>query len=343
MKGIILAGGKGSRLYPITYGVSKQLLPVYDKPMIYYPLSLLMLAGIRDILVITSPGDEALFMPALRDGSQWGVNISYAPQPKPEGLAQAFIIGQDFIAGDSCAMVLGDNLLYGQGLGEKLRQAANQKSGATVFAYNVHDPERYGVVEFDETGTALTIEEKPKKPRSNWAVTGVYFYDNKVVEIAKTIKPSWRGELEITDVNNVYLQRGGLRVQQLGRGYAWFDAGTFDSLAEATEFVRVMERRQGQKIACPEEIAYSQGYIGHRALEALSVELDKSGYGAYLRRLVDEGRSVGSRWATQSEPRIRPVPEVRKRKQPATAEELLDMAAPLLTEPAALPPGGPAE
>jgi glucose-1-phosphate thymidylyltransferase len=291
MKGIILAGGKGSRLYPITYGVSKQLLPVYDKPMIYYPLSLLMLAGIRDILLITAPGDEALFRPALRDGSQWGINISYAVQPKPEGLAQAFLIGRDFIGDESVAMVLGDNILYGQGLGQKLRQAAAEPNGATVFATQVHDPERYGVATFDENGIATSIEEKPKKPRSNWAVTGVYFYDNKVVDIASTIKPSWRGELEITDVNNVYLQRSELRVQQLGRGYAWFDAGTFDSLAEATEFVRVMERRQGQKIACPEEIAYAQGYIGGRALEALSVELDKSGYGAYLRRLMEENRA----------------------------------------------------
>jgi glucose-1-phosphate thymidylyltransferase len=288
MKGIILAGGKGTRLYPITCSVSKQLLPVYDKPMIYYPLSLLMLAGIREILIITSPGDRALFEATLKDGSQWGLSINYAVQPRPEGLAQAFLIGRDFIGDDACALVLGDNILYGHGLVQKLREAVQESRGATVFAYAVPDPERYGIVEIDERGKPLAIEEKPVHPRSPWAVTGIYFYDRRVVEIAQSIRPSWRGELEITDVNRDYLLRGELRVQQLGRGYAWFDAGTFDSLAEATEFVRVMEHRQGQKIACPEEIAYAQGYIGRAQMEILSAELEKSGYGAYLRRLLEE-------------------------------------------------------
>lgn len=296
MKGIILAGGKGTRLYPLTYSVSKQLLPVYDKPMIYYPLSLLMMAGIREILVITCPADVGLFQHALKDGRQWGIRISYAIQPEPQGLAQAFLIGRDFIAGDSCAMVLGDNILHGPGLGKKLRNVASQKNGATVFAYTVADPQRYGVVDFNENGTALSIEEKPATPKSSWAVTGLYFYDRRVVEFAEQVKPSWRGELEITDVNNAYLQLGQLHVEQLGRGYAWFDAGTFDSLAEATEYVRVMEKRQGQKIGCPEEIAYHLRYIGDVALKSSSIALEKSGYGIYLKRLLAERPAARRVW-----------------------------------------------
>ncbi len=288
MKGIILAGGTGSRLHPITYSVCKQLLPVYDKPMIYYPLSLLMLAGIRDILVITTPSDQPLFEQLLQDGRRLGINISYAVQPKPEGLAQAFLIGRDFIGGDSCALVLGDNILYGDGLGERLRHAASQEKGATIFAYAVKDPERYGVVEFDRNDIAVSIEEKPKTPRSRWAVTGIYFYDNRAVEIAQSIKPSSRGELEISDVNQAFLQLGELNVQRLGRGYAWFDTGTFDSLSEAAEFVRIMEHRQGQKIGCIEEIAFRQGFIGREDIVDLAVPLEKSGYGEYLKRLVEE-------------------------------------------------------
>ncbi|MFP3942395.1 MAG: glucose-1-phosphate thymidylyltransferase RfbA [Alphaproteobacteria bacterium] len=292
-KGIILAGGTGSRLFPLTYSVCKQLLPVYDKPMVYYPLSVLMLAGIRDILVITTPEDEALFRQLLGDGESWGIRLDYAPQPEPGGLAQAFIIGADFIGDDPCALVLGDNILYGHGLWNHLRAASGREDGATVFAYRVRDPERYGVVEFDGRNRAVSIEEKPERPRSRWAVTGLYFYDNQVVDIARSLKPSARGELEITDVNRAYLERGALRVEQMGRGFAWFDTGTFDSLAAATEFVRVLENRQGQKIACLEEIAFLQGYIDANDLMILSRKLDKSGYGAYLRALLDERNEAG--------------------------------------------------
>lgn len=291
-KGLILAGGTGSRLFPITHAVSKQLLPVYDKPMIYYPLSLLMLAGIRDILIITRPEDQSLFQDLLGDGGQWGLRLSYAPQPKPEGLAQAFLIGEAFIDQDPCALVLGDNILYGHGLRELLVQAGRQDRGATVFAYRVRDPERYGVVSFDSTGQANSIEEKPESPRSPWAVTGLYFYDHQVVELAKQLKPSARGELEITDLNRAYLERGQLQVQKMGRGFAWFDTGTFDSLAEATEFVRVLEHRQGQKIACLEEIAYLQEFIDAGQLERLAKRLEKSGYGAYLQSLLNRGADI---------------------------------------------------
>jgi len=288
MKGIILAGGSGTRLYPITRAVSKQLLPVYDKPMIYYPLSTLMLAGIRDILVITTPQDAAAFQYLLSDGAQWGLNLSYAVQPRPDGIAQAFLIGKHFIGNDACALVLGDNIFYGHGFTEKLKAAASRSTGATVFGYHVLDPERYGVVAFDREGLATAIEEKPKAPRSSWAVTGLYFYDNAVVDIAADIKPSARGELEITDVNNRYLARGNLQVERLGRGFAWFDTGTHDSLADASSYIQTIEKRQGQRVAVPEEIAFLNGWIGREALMALGSKIEKNGYGQYLMKLAQE-------------------------------------------------------
>ena len=288
MKGIILAGGSGSRLHPATLAVNKQLLPIYDKPMIYYPLSVLMLAGIRETLIISSPEYLANYQNLFGDGSAWGIEISYAVQPRPEGLAQAFIIGRDFVGSDSAALILGDNVFYGAGLGSKLKHAAAKTRGATVFAYHVEDPERYGVVSFDAAGRAVDLAEKPKNPKSPWAVTGLYFYDNRVLDIAAAVKPSERGELEITDVNQAYLELGELDVERLGRGYAWLDTGTHDSLIEAGEFVRTIQKRQGVQVACLEEIAFEQGFINAAQVRARGEMFGKTAYGQYLLRLLSE-------------------------------------------------------
>jgi glucose-1-phosphate thymidylyltransferase len=285
-KGIVLAGGAGSRLWPLTSVASKQLLPVYDKPMVYYPLTTLMLAGIRDILVISTPAELPRFQALLGDGNRWGIRISYAAQPEPRGIAQAFLIGEEFIAGEGCALILGDNIYYGAGLGERAQRAAMQLGGATVFCHQVPNPEHFGVVELDASGRALSIEEKPKAPRSNWIVTGLYFYDEAIVQMAKSLKPSPRGELEITDINRAYLERGQLQAELLGRGYAWFDAGTQKALLQAGEFIHTIEERQGLKVGCPEEISFRMGYIGRDELESLARNAPGSDYGAYLRHIL---------------------------------------------------------
>ena len=291
-KGIILAGGSGTRLHPLTSTVSKQLMPIYDKPMIYYPLATLMLAGIRDILIITTPRDQQAFSDLLGDGNRWGINIQYTVQPSPDGLAQAFILGEEFIGRSPASLVLGDNIFYGGGFSVKLKNAASRDNGASVFAYYVQDPERYGVVNFNSEGIALDIEEKPAFPKSHYAVTGLYFYDNDVVDIAKNIQPSHRGELEITDINKIYLERGDLRVELMSRGTAWLDTGTHNSLLDAANFIRVVEERQGLKIACPEEVAYRMGYISSEQLLALAAPLEKSGYGHYLKNLLNDADVV---------------------------------------------------